>query len=980
MRQLRIFTSSTFFDLEPDRQAVREAVEHLAWEGNPICWVGMEAFGALPMSPLAASEQFAEKADIVVLLLGDRYGSKVPQQEFCFTHAEWNIIRRDRIPCLAYLKQVDTSRLGPDIRDLRKQVGDELVCGSYSEAGELARAVRDDLQRELDALPRAPQDLVLGITPPTQSAARFWGRETELAQLADALSSPAARVGVWGPPGIGKTTFCQRFFQEEQARLFDPVWLRIDELFGVDAAGQKRLQTLRWDRETLLGQIEELKAARPRAVLVFDNVQAAPLPVRWLSSRLGAVPCIFIAWDTTALPPSDTVIRLPALGAEDSVALIRHYAGHVRAPQEAVERLSNLLDNYPLLLDLCGRRLQLDPSITLRELIAELENEGTGARLRLQGPTIDREQVQVRGVLVASYCCLTPRERETLSALACVPTAGISQETMDWAIRYGKGGFHRMDRALALGLLDGRAQPDWLGHRFYLRALVANFLRTTEAYPDAAIAFEVRLRDKDVLRDTSGALVGLALRKQLEDAAAAIPWDGDWLSPLLFESRDEVRRRAIAVLRGLRNRTQVEALAEHLNDLFRVPRHAEITVEILQLLADLRPASSERCLRRLWLEPEVLDIEHGTILDGDVRVEAGKAIAAARSKSFIEFLSDEMIAADRRRRKASIQVAGAHGIAELQERVMSFLDNPGSSMRRTALLALSGYSANPVIADRVWKLLEAEEEPSVRNEAAFTLGVWRDRRALPLLLKLSNDGGDDVRATSISVLMRFPDALVANRLTEVAAGDFDLNVRQNALMALAEFGDPRAGKAALALIRSGDPKSAQIAMFAVAGIAGRGALADGDAAILRAELHNQLSRGSLPTRLVASAALLDLHDECACRLLWDDLQRQEDRVHSTFRWYPISKLAKWRPSNFHYESLRPLLNDDDPAMRQVACLVAGQTRALPLIADLHSLLEDQTRTWIGETVGHYASEALDRIAGKRPPWQPHPLSRLPALA
>ena len=118
---LRVFTSSTYRDLLAERSTVRHVIDELAADGRPVEWVGMEAFGALSTSPLLASEEFAERADIVVLLVGERVGSYVPEQPFSFTAAEWNVVRRDRIPCLAYLKNVSEEGLEPDVARLRKQ-------------------------------------------------------------------------------------------------------------------------------------------------------------------------------------------------------------------------------------------------------------------------------------------------------------------------------------------------------------------------------------------------------------------------------------------------------------------------------------------------------------------------------------------------------------------------------------------------------------------------------------------------------------------------------------------------------------------------------------------------------------------------------------------------------------------------------------------------------------------------------------------
>jgi hypothetical protein len=57
---------------------------------------------------------------------------------------------------------------------------------------------------------------------------------------------------------------------------------------------------------------------------------------------------------------------------------------------------------------------------------------------------------------------------------------------------------------------------------------------------------------------------------------------------------------------------------------------------------------------------------------------------------------------------------------------------------------------------------------------------------------------------------------------------------------------------------------------------------------------------------------------------------------------------------------------------RTAALVAGQLRAVELAPYLEGLLGDDSGIeWDNGTVGSAASEALDWIAGRRPPWVPH---------
>jgi len=83
-----------------------------------------------------------------------------------------------------------------------------------------------------------------------------------------------------------------------------------------------------------------------------------------------------------------------------------------------------------------------------------------------------------------------------------------------------------------------------------------------------------------------------------------------------------------------------------------------------------------------------------------------------------------------------------------------------------------------------------------------------------------------------------------------------------------------------------------------------------------------------------------------------------------FRYYAHQQLATWRPPDFGPLRLRPLLHDQNPLVRATAALVAGQVQALALVDELRLLLKDE------KTVATNQSEALDRTAGQRGPWQP----------
>jgi hypothetical protein len=148
--------------------------------------------------------------------------------------------------------------------------------------------VRNDLERELQAFRPETEFEVYGIFPPSRFDPYFFtDRKDELHKLEAAMTDEEACIGISGLTGIGKTTLIQHLFWLLKDQLYDPIWLRVDDLFGREPAGHLRIDATRWNKETLLAKLTELQKQRPRSVLVFDNVQAAPHIIRWLADRLG---------------------------------------------------------------------------------------------------------------------------------------------------------------------------------------------------------------------------------------------------------------------------------------------------------------------------------------------------------------------------------------------------------------------------------------------------------------------------------------------------------------------------------------------------------------------------------------------------------------------------------------------------------------------------------------------------------------------
>ena len=966
---LHIFVSSTFRDLQEEREAVREVIDELA-DQFPVAWVGMEEFGSFGASPFEVSTAFAEKADIVVLIVAESYGSIAPDRRMSFTDAELRVVLRDKILCLAYLRVADESKLDPHVANFRARINQELTTSPFTDIRELKYKVRRDLVRELRNYSIEPSNDGYDIeTPPYSDPDSFQGREEALRQLGDGLALEAAHVGVWGSRGIGKTTFVQYFFAL-QKELYDPIWLRVDDLFGRFPNGRPRIGMKRWPKELLLQRLRIILEERPRAVLVFDNVQAAPLLVGWLVGRIGKVRAVFLSWDLKALPSCKRIIRLETLQTPEAIQLLTYYCHDEQSYEGTeIEELSRLLGNHPLLLTMAGRRLNLMPNLRVADCVVELRN--ANARLQLQGPRADDAEETVRTLLLSSYHCLIDVERQTLSALAALPARGISEESLQWLLQKLAGEQIRdMHRAEQLGFMERRKVADWRGHRFRLRSLIADFLKTTDHFPRGNTLVEGYLISEEVYTDSSTDIVGVALQKQMEESAPNIP-GGTWSLDLLVYGRPAIRGHVRQLLAGWKEDRQLGMLAEEVARLLRVVRPDEITLELIGLLEKWRLSESVEQLEKIWLRPKAL-YGHQLLLSNEVQFATGKALAAQMGLSITEFLHKRLHMDEQQQIYAALDAIYAEGIPQIEEDLMNLIDHSDPDIRSRTAGALSSFeSPSPEMKNRLFLLFENDPHHKVRYIAATTLGVWADRRVLPYILSLLQDEDDDIRAEACSILWRFRLPEVADALYNQALHDEASYVIENAAFVLTDFMDPRSGELFLQLLKNNDnERSRQIGASLAATL---------DIDFHSPEILQEISdtiAGWLKTestefRLLARCTLLNLRDERGYQGLWQDLKEPLD-VYEVYRSFLLQKLAIWQPSNFEPLRLRPLLHDQNPTVRANAALIVGQVRERRLIEELLLLLEDETVDPVtNKTVAMYASEALDRIAGKREPWKPY---------
>lgn len=96
---LTVFVCSTFSDLSSEREAVLDAIRRLQLQHD-----SMEFFGARAEQPIEACLEEVRRSDVLVVIVGHRYGSLVPNLGISYSEAEYSEGHRLGKPCLVYIR------------------------------------------------------------------------------------------------------------------------------------------------------------------------------------------------------------------------------------------------------------------------------------------------------------------------------------------------------------------------------------------------------------------------------------------------------------------------------------------------------------------------------------------------------------------------------------------------------------------------------------------------------------------------------------------------------------------------------------------------------------------------------------------------------------------------------------------------------------------------------------------------------------
>ena len=407
-QRLRVFVSSTLKELEPERRAVRAAIERLRLA--PV----MFELGARPPPPRQLYRAYLEQSDVFVGIYWQQYGWIAPGEDVSGLEDEYRLAPSE-MPKLIYVKRPaePEARLAELMERVR---GDDTASyTAFSTPDELAELVTADLatllaerfDASLRAAAPAPDSEPMPAPRLPEPYSDALGREHDVATLLDWLAEDGQRlVTLVGPGGIGKSRLAievarhagsgyDRVTFVSLAQVRDPtdVLGAIARDLGVRDTGDAPLS-------------EQLGIARAgrRDLIVLDNfeqvVDAAPDVVALLTDLPGATFLVtsrirlrvrgerVFDVEPLGLPPEPSEASTEAILEAPAVQL---FLDRARAADprfdvtdenaEDVARICRALEGVPLAIELAAARIRaLTPTAMLARLDHVLPLLVTSAR------------------------------------------------------------------------------------------------------------------------------------------------------------------------------------------------------------------------------------------------------------------------------------------------------------------------------------------------------------------------------------------------------------------------------------------------------------------------------------------------------------------------------------------------------------------------------------------------------------------------
>ena len=420
----RIFVSSTFLDLRPEREAVQHVLQ-----GLQNIYAGMEFFGPRDEPPLETSLREVSASNVYLGIFSERYGTIDPATGQSITELEYRRAMELKLPCLIFFRVPDcvpkdsycweSDPVGRAKLDLLKQeLSTNHTPAYFKTADDLATQVAMYLPRTIATFSAQTK----GIPPPFPPG-YFVGREAEIAALRERLTTGGTRsvACVCGMGGIGKTALVQTYAYRYAADFPDGIfWLpfarREPNSLLQDLAQAIGEDVNKYtDLETRAGAVRALLFGK-RALLIYDDVTDSDIQV--LATL--RMPCATLIttrlMNLSSIDPRD-MFELDSLKDNEALELCGEILGSARVNTdiEGASELCKATGNLPLALVISLRVLFNNPYLSVFEYAANLRDQSRVLKELTRG---DDKNLNVRASFDLSYKALSDEDKQRFRRLA----------------------------------------------------------------------------------------------------------------------------------------------------------------------------------------------------------------------------------------------------------------------------------------------------------------------------------------------------------------------------------------------------------------------------------------------------------------------------------------------------------------------------------------------------------------------------------
>jgi hypothetical protein len=172
---LTVFLCSTYADLADEREQILRAIRKLQLQHD-----SMEFFGARANQAIETCLEEVRRSDLLVVVVGHRYGSLVPEQGLSYSEAEYQEGHGLGKPCLVYIRSDDVpvlpkfmERDADNMRRLerwKKVLRDRHTVAPFADANDLALQVSADISRTVQSIQEAQADKAQAGVPSLDTA------------------------------------------------------------------------------------------------------------------------------------------------------------------------------------------------------------------------------------------------------------------------------------------------------------------------------------------------------------------------------------------------------------------------------------------------------------------------------------------------------------------------------------------------------------------------------------------------------------------------------------------------------------------------------------------------------------------------------------------------------------------------------------------------------------------------------------------